>query len=319
MARRVLPILLCAFFLVHVALGEAKANKQPPKKPAPPASSPTARDGMIAFVSDRDGSEAIWAVPGGGGAAQELTHPDPDNGETDSSPAFSPDGKQLIFVRQNVDGGSDLWIAAADGSHPHKLIGDILDASFSPDGKQLVVVVPTADDNNAIALVPSSGGKPTIICSDSDGAVNSPVFSPDGKQLAYSDDGRGILIATLTGKVNCQAALLGTIGSGDPSYGPDGSIAWDDSNSDQGGTDIWIKQPGKAKKTIVADGSGNVSPVIAPAGDKIVFSSDRPGDGTQVYTARLDGSGVRSIGDPQQSCSTDYCQGDSAPAWQPLR
>ncbi len=311
---------MCAFFLMHAATGET-ANKPPPKKPVPATTPTTAtvRDGMIAFASDRDGSDAIWAVSPAGGVAKELTHPDPGAGESDSNPAFSPDGKRLIFVRQNADGGSDLWVAASDGSGAHMLIADIFDASFSPDGKQLVVVVPTANENNAIALVPSGGGKPKTICDDNDGAVNSPVFSPNGKQLAYSDDGRGILIATLTGKVNCASALLGKVGSDDPSYGPDGSIAWYDPNTDQGGTDIWIKPPGKARRRIISDGSNNLSSVIAPAGDKIVFSSDRPGDGMQVYTARIDGSGVRSIGDPQQACSSDYCQGDSAPAWQPLR
>ena len=275
-----------------------------------------ARDGMIVFVSDRDGSDAIWGIVSG--KPRELTHPDADNGEDDSNPSFSTDGKHLIFIREAFDGSSNLWSANADGSNAHQLVANVFAASFSPDGTQLAVIVPSANGDNALGLVSASGDTPKVICDANYGTIDSPAFSPDGKEVAYSDDGRGIAVATLGSTVNCSAALLGTIGSDNPSFGPDGTIAWDQP-SDDGGFDIWIKRPNQPTQKIIADGSNNIDPVIAPAGDKLVFSSDNTGTGTQVFTANLDGSGITSLGDPQQFCTSGYCQGDSNPSWQPLR
>src|SRR5580698_1171989 len=66
--------------------------------------------------------------------------------ETASSPAISPDGRWVVFVRTSIIEAenrrhSELWISPTDGSAPaRRLTSDTFDSSaprWSPDGKLL--------------------------------------------------------------------------------------------------------------------------------------------------------------------------------------
>ena len=58
----------------------------------------------------------IWSVPVKGGAARRLTqHP-----ANESSPAFSPDGKQLAFTSDR-EGSRQIYVMPAGGGDPRQL------------------------------------------------------------------------------------------------------------------------------------------------------------------------------------------------------
>jgi dipeptidyl aminopeptidase/acylaminoacyl peptidase len=90
----------------------------------------------------------LFVVPAGGGSAKDLTPGDADappfslGGPDDY--AFSPDGKELCFVRnmdkeEAISTNSDLWVVPiGGGSEPRKITSNpAADASplYSPDGK----------------------------------------------------------------------------------------------------------------------------------------------------------------------------------------
>jgi Tol biopolymer transport system component len=305
------PALALAVLTVCAVAGtDTAAGKQPPTKPR-------VRDGMIAFVSDRGGDSAIWAVAASGGSARQLTHP--GDREADSRPTFSPDGRQLVFVRESPDYSSALWVARSDGSGAHRLVANVLAASFSPDGRQLAVVVTASDGGNALALVPAAGGTPRVICGANGGTIGSAAFSPAGSAIAYSDVARGIVVAQLGSRAACSTSVLGIAGADDPSYGRDGTLVWDQPSAADAGIEIWMKRPNLHAHRIVGDGWSNLDPVISPAGNRLVFSSDRLGNGTGVYLTDLTGRHIVALGDPQAACISGYCQGDWNPGWQPLR
>jgi dipeptidyl aminopeptidase/acylaminoacyl peptidase len=87
----------------------------------------------------------IWVVATDGSSApRQLT-----TKESSSQPAFSPDGKQLLFVRA-ADGKSQLFLISLDGGEAVQLTKFKYGASspkWSPDGKQILFAanIPFAD------------------------------------------------------------------------------------------------------------------------------------------------------------------------------
>lgn len=111
-----------------------------------PAPSPAA-DCLIVPVTTYDieenrGVSRLWKVPTDGGEAIPLT-----SGEVSSTePVFSPDGKQLAFVRKvDPNDRTQLYLMSLGGGEPEKLTDmplGVFDPHWLPDGKRIVFVSP---------------------------------------------------------------------------------------------------------------------------------------------------------------------------------
>ena len=106
--------------------------------PEQPALSPDAT--RCAYVlRELDGDEdralrSLWAVDVAGGEPRRLTR-----GPADTSPAWSPDGSTIAFLRA-TDGPPQLWLLPADGGEPDQLTTLPLGAGapvWSPDGSRI--------------------------------------------------------------------------------------------------------------------------------------------------------------------------------------
>ena len=82
---------------------------------------------------------ALWRVGSRTGDPQRLT-----TGEADSSPAWSPDGSSVAFLRAG-DGPAQVWLLPAKGGEPRSLTELSLGAGrpvWSPDGSQIAFAAP---------------------------------------------------------------------------------------------------------------------------------------------------------------------------------
>jgi dipeptidyl aminopeptidase/acylaminoacyl peptidase len=111
--------------------------------------------------------------------------------ESADEPAISPDGRLVAFTRRAVDEEgnrrrSELWLARVSGEEKARRISasgfDASGARFSPDGKWLTFSSRRdSEDSSVWFLRTDAFGEAFQV----KGVEEMPVFSPDGKHLAY--------------------------------------------------------------------------------------------------------------------------------------
>jgi Tol biopolymer transport system component/DNA-binding winged helix-turn-helix (wHTH) protein len=186
---------------------------------------------------------------------RKLSEPPAEN--QDWGPAFSPDGKQLAFVRQNIDSLGDIFIMPANGGEPRRLTFDHAAIPTSPvwtrDGRSLVFSS-TRSSIPTLWRTSANGGSPVQV--PQVGVVTTnPAISPKGHRLAYEQ-------------------ILGS------------SSIW---SLNLGNT------AGKDSNTQVTSSKGyNRAPEFSPDGSKIAFESDRTGT-MEIWTCKNDGSDLMRL------------------------
>ena len=106
-----------------------------------------------------------------------------------TSPAWSPDGKQIVFST-NFTGRMNLWKVSANSGWPLQLtVSDDrqFGATWSPDGKGIVYEQDFGgSEYYDLFAVGDAGGVPVNLTNTPDISENGPLFSPDGKTIAFS-------------------------------------------------------------------------------------------------------------------------------------
>ena len=119
---------------------------------------------QIAFLSDRDNATGIYSIylmKVNGSDVKRLTNDNGNDNDNDYTPAWSPDGKQIVF-RSVQNGQSDIYIIGADGSGLVNLTNNPAEdwsPSWSPDGKW-IAFQSNRDGNWEIYRMKADGTEP---------------------------------------------------------------------------------------------------------------------------------------------------------------
>jgi Tol biopolymer transport system component len=233
-----------------------------------PAWSPNGK--KIAFIASPVDDFEIYTMNDDGSGQVNLTnHPG-----SDIDPTWSPDGTQIAFV-SNRDGNSEIYIMNADGSGQKRLTYNSrydMHPTWSPDGTQITFV---SEQNYSAdiflidlskALDNTANSSTEINLTNNPAYDQTPVWSPDGHQLAFVSDRNGDL----------EIYLMNTDGSGlirltnspgydaDPAWSPDGSQIVFVSQRDEHFEIYMMNANGSHQQRLTNNPHGSVSPIWQP-------------------------------------------------------
>lgn len=256
---------------------------------------------------------AIFLLSSETGEGRPLTSP-PGSIIGDLSPAFSPDGKQVAFVRATSAVVEDLFVVSLTGGEPRRLTftnAVINNLTWSSDGNEIVFSA-RPGGNSSLWRIPVEGGKPEPIAAAGSNTVD-PCFAPQDDRLVYAQFTEDVNIwrmdLSLIGKPNAapQRLISSTRIDSGPQYSSDGQrIAFASTRS--GSYEIWVCDSDGENATQLTGFSGPLagSPRWSPDGRQIVFDS-RPDGNADVFVINSEGGKPRRL--------TEDLSEDIVPSW----
>ncbi len=298
-------------FVVSAAGGDPITLVQSASDDMCPRWSPDNR--WIAFASNRGSQTGIYLVPPLGGQVQKLA----DTGGAVFSPyvygmlgtaPWSPDGKQLYFMRVNAEGGMSLWTIGLESRVEQALKTDAAEgegeyyASVSPDGERLLFVR-TNGTTCSIRTMPVAGGASKEVTTENEAYVFAS-WAPDGQRVVYARYTGGIWVFDpRSGKKREVLALENATA---PIVARDGRILYDESSHQ---TDLYIQDlDGKEQTRLTFNSKDNFDAQISPDGSLIAYASSRTGNG-EIWIIDRQTRGERQLTNRQAE--------DFGPSWSP--
>jgi cysteinyl-tRNA synthetase len=278
-------------------------------------------------IASNDPDESIYSITLNGcgdrcsyhDAAVNLT---PDSTADDQNPAFSPDGKTLLFSSKRNGSGANLnlWKMDLLTSQADPLTDDLnadnvnMPGSSWNSASNKICFASTQSGNEEIwTMAPDGTNLQQITHTNNTVHDRAPTFSPDGKLVSFqSDQYRGWEIYTIdveslqTGKLTNNTA---------DDWKPNWSSTRDkivfQSNRDGNWEIYTMNSDGTDVRNITNDPADDTDPSWSPDGTKIVYASTHGGlDEPEIFVSNAGG-----IGEPERI--TDYAGHDGAPSFSP--
>jgi Tol biopolymer transport system component len=262
--------------------------------------------------SKEDPNGALYMVPTLGGAPRRVLS------NIASPVTFSPDGKQLAFVRENSAQGptSQIVVANADGSDARPIatgkVGvdwfEIHGPSWSPDGKYIAVGeehLNSSGYSNGISLLDMSGKKTTLV-ERLAGKIARLLWLKSGDGLVFSATPRMGATYSQLWYVSYPGGEVSRITNDLNSYGQLSLGVTADSSTlvtvqSIPHSNLWVAKGNYKDATQITQAEGDGTDGLAAAGGKVAYSTTSTGVAA-VASANLDGSGQTQVSPGEEFC-----------------
>jgi Tol biopolymer transport system component len=232
---------------------------------APPATRLVFAATVVAAHVEGGGSQ-IYSVDPSGRRPAQLTFA----GQPSTAPVPSPDGRHIAFERAGA-----IWVIRPDGRDQQLLVGHATEPAWTPDSRRVAYVQlgegPARLGIGVISL--DTQRRRTVVTNSSGETLYYPVWSPDGRGLAFGLNG-GLVIRWSDGS---QSSFVTRNRVWRIAWSPDGRWIASDSAS---GTIELVSPHGKHRRQLTGQ-----LPAWSPDGRRLAF----------VRTALQGGIGVLDL------------------------
>jgi TolB protein len=341
---RLIGLLILVVCLVVVAVGgcSSSGNDEQPGRAdrgqQPVAGVKTA--GLIAFrryFDDAQTHGAVFTIRPDGSGERQLTRP--PAGYVDDQPAISADGSRIAFERCSEGKPCHVFVMNADGGDLHRLkvrcalkpICDDSAPAWGPDGELAINLASGREKTGGfggqiqrseiVLLDPDTGGQPSVArLDDWQGDLRRPVWSPDGRRIAYEHlwsplsgrQGLALHVVSARGGKSRRVTPYNLAAGDSPDWSPDGRWLIFRTHADEmgGPSELSLVHPdGSGLRHFDTPGDTVLSSSFSPDGNWIVYAAPGRSGAFDLFVMRSDGSGNRPL--------TRTRRWDSAPEWGP--
>jgi Tol biopolymer transport system component/TolB-like protein/DNA-binding winged helix-turn-helix (wHTH) protein/Tfp pilus assembly protein PilF len=254
------------------------------------------RDGQIRFLRFVDKRTAVPHIMNADGTGVREDVPFPGF----TSGIYSPDGTKVFYHK----GAGDpmFYLANVDGSEERAMPFHPGNCGWSPDSKQFLYQSRGSDtavpNNSDIFIYTLETGAITPVV-ESPFFDSDPIFSPDGKSIAYASDVEGNFEIYTRVLATGETKRL-TYGPGHeafPSYSPDGTQIIFNSDVEKENTDVYLMNVDGSNVRKITDAPGwdaCPSNCWSPDGTQVLLLSDRGGN-ENIYVMNIEPTAPRHI------------------------
>jgi hypothetical protein len=228
-----------------------------------------------------------------------------------------PSGKGRILFTSNRVSWDDCFVMNEDGSNVKRLthFGRCYDAHFTPDGKTIFFAHEMDNGYGDLWKMNADGTGQVNLTNSTDNIEEFPVVAPDGSRVAYLFAWPGGF-EIYTMKLDGTERKPITSRSIDwmPAWSPDSQkIAFSSLRS--GSFNIWVvNRDGSGMRQVTKFGGERVAitPVFAPNGQQIAFSTISADTAWEIWVVNLDGTNAHKV---VGTVGTDKTNSTNIAAW----
>lgn len=187
--------------------------------------SPTvAADGRLAYMTYKGGPPEIWGHRRVGGPLERLFPSKNGPQGPCMAPAWSPDGKRMVFVQGDRRGNTDIMVLDVESGRVRRITDSNCintEPSWNPAGTQ-IAFTSDRDGTPQVYLMEDDGSNVRRLTAE--GSYNaSPSWSPSGSMIAYVSrfEGKFDLFVYKLGEGKSYQITTGVASSESPDWSPD--------------------------------------------------------------------------------------------------